>query len=392
MPITLDDAGLHILNQAQIAEEMAQAVKTATTSDGMTLAFGPNWLTSLDSVDGQMINTIAEQLAGLHQVAQDLCASIGIGGKGKVLESMLTIAGTPRKGKAFSTVVATLGANAGGATVPKNTIVKTSDTGVQFVVSVETVVPPSGTAPVVCAALEAGPVLAAAGTLTVIGTPVAGLVSCTNAADAVPGVLVEQDEDYRARHTQSVAGAGVQILDAILAAVLEVAGVTSCQVYENDTDLVDGDGILPHSVWVVVEGGADQAIINAIGVPKGGGARCYGATSGTWTDSQGHPHTIAFTRVSAVDWWIKLTCTPAASVAQHAALKAAMVAYVNGLGPGVAPNALSMSKVVSETVPTLTAVSFSVSTVAPSPGYNGITPTPSKAQRLRTETAKIAVV
>lgn len=390
MPITLDDAGLHIQNQAEIVAEMAEAMTTATNSDGVTLAFGPNWLTSPDSVDGQLLNTIGEQLASLHGCAQGLYGSIGVGAQGKTLDNVMTIAGLPRKPKEYSEVTATLTATGAGCTVPKNTVLKTA-AGVQFGVSEAVTIAPSGTATVLCRALEAGPLAAAAGTLTIIGTPVAGLASCTNAADAVLGTYVETDPELRARHADSTAGAGVQILDAIRADVLQVPGVTGCRVYENDTDIFDANGVTPHSIWVVVEGGDTQAIVNAIGGAKGGGTRTFGATTGTFVDSQGFSHAIAFDRVTYIDWWIKATLTPAATADEQTAVKASLVAYVNGLGPGSAPTPFGMLVAVGEVVPQKTGCALQVSTVAPG-AYNGIFPTPGKSQRVRTETAKVVVV
>jgi uncharacterized phage protein gp47/JayE len=88
---------------------------------------------------------------------------------------------------------------------------------------------------------------------------------------------VETDAELRLRQQISTALPSLTVLDGIKGAIAGLTGVTRSEVYENDTNLVDSRGLPPHSITVVVEGGVDQEIGNAIYIKKTPG--CY--TNGT---------------------------------------------------------------------------------------------------------------
>jgi hypothetical protein len=104
----------------------------------------------------------------------------------------------------------------------------------------------------------AGPVLAPAGTLTVIQTSIPGWNSVTNPLDAVAGSPADTNETLRARREAELSKAGSASVKAIRADVLaiEVDGVRQvqqCSVLENATDAWDFvQGLPPRSLEVVV--------------------------------------------------------------------------------------------------------------------------------------------
>jgi uncharacterized phage protein gp47/JayE len=326
--IQLTDAGLQISNQAEIAEAMALALKTATKSDGVTLAFGPNWLTDPDSVDGLFLHNLAEGLADVHEAVSDVYNSIGPAAYGKTLDNVMVLAGLLRDGDSRSKVTVHATADAGGCTVPALTVIKTVDTGAQFVTLANKVIAPNATESIDCQALQAGPVAAAADTLAVLVTPVSGLASVTNPDAASVGHNVELDTALRQRHLQSLANQGLRTLDAIRAAVLKVSGVTDCKVYEN-TGLTPDGGIPGKAIAVVAVGGTDVEVATAIFRTKAESVEAFGVSHETIGGES-----VGFTRPSNVNIYYVVTMTPAASSAERAAAKAALAAFLASLSSG----------------------------------------------------------
>ena len=175
-----------------------------------------------------------------------------------------------------------------------------------------------------------GPNVANAGTLVVVATPPSGFVSMTNPNDAIIGTNQETDAEFRVRRNAELAASGQDTLDAIRAAVLQVAGVVSCVVYQNDTDYVDATGRAPHSVEVVLFDGntptaSNNAIAQAMFDNQVAGIPYYSATGdgGFATDSVGNQHALNFSRVVVTPFWVTLTTTPPLPTA---AVKASLAA------------------------------------------------------------------
>jgi uncharacterized phage protein gp47/JayE len=150
------------------------------------------------------------------------------------------------------------------------------------------------TTPADCTALNTGVVLVNEGQIDTIVTPVAGLVSVYNYADGDQGRAVETDAELRIRIRRVRRGAATA--DAIRSRIIdEVDGVSTCLVVENTTDVAVG-GQDPHSIHVIVQGGADQDIVDKIWDLKGAGIATYGGSSGTAVDGAGNSHTVYYDR------------------------------------------------------------------------------------------------
>lgn len=165
----------------------------------------------------------------------------------------------------------------------------------------------TGAVDVEAAAEEDGPTVAVSGTLTVIENPVSGWTSVNNVLDAELGRAEEEEEDLRARRELELRATGNAALDAIRGDVLQVDGVTSCVVFENATDTTNGDGLPPHSIEVLVEGGEDADVAAAIWATKAAGIATYGTSSEVVADSAGGNHTVYFTRPTLLNIYAALT-------------------------------------------------------------------------------------
>ncbi|MBL1494619.1 hypothetical protein ELD59_29920, partial [Klebsiella pneumoniae] len=101
----------------------------------------------------------------------------------------------------------------------------------------------------------AGAVAAPAGSVNKINTPTRGWVSVTNPQAATVGVAAETNAELRVRQSQSVALPSLTPFEAVDGAIANISGVTRHKLYENDTDTTDANGLPPHSIAAIVEGG-----------------------------------------------------------------------------------------------------------------------------------------
>lgn len=154
---------------------------------------------------------------------------------------------------------------------------------------------------------EVGALDVPSGSLTTIATPFLGWSEVNNFIAGTSGTDRESAAAFRLRASQGVTGNATDA--AILAAVLDVPGVTAARVYENDTMSVDGDGRPPKSFEVVVGGGDDVAIAQALYNVKADGIATYGSTSETITNVSGLPVVISFSRPTAIPIYISVVVT-----------------------------------------------------------------------------------
>lgn len=146
-----------------------------------------------------------------------------------------------------------------------------------------------------------GAIQALAGSITVISTAVTGIERVENADDAVLGRETETDPELRIRAGESLAILGGSTQSAIKAKLLNISGVTFAAVFQNVTDFVDINGLPPHSVRVVVDGGADADIWNVLYFEAvSAGIFMDGTEQTTIIDDNGDAQPVAFSRPVSV--------------------------------------------------------------------------------------------
>jgi uncharacterized phage protein gp47/JayE len=181
-----------------------------------------------------------------------------------------------------------------------------------------------------------GPVVANAWTLTVIETPASGWEGVANENDADVGRDLETEAALRLRREQLLRSTGNAALDAVVAKVAEVEDVSDVWGFENVSDITDAAGLPPHSIEVLVRGGADQDIIDAIWASKAGGIETYGGESGTAIDARGKSHTLRFSRPAEVPIYavVELTSNADYPADGDTQVKNAIKAHGESLGIG----------------------------------------------------------
>jgi hypothetical protein len=236
-------------------------------------------------------------------------------------------------------------------------------------------------------AINTGPIQCLAGTLIVISQPLSGWNTITNANDGTVGKDIESDSSLRIRRQEELSAAGSSTADAVKAEILIASDantfsvpVVSCSVLFNDTDIIDANGLSPHSIeCIVLQPGAtsddDQLLANLILASKGAGIGTHGTSSKTAVDSQGNSDIIYYTRPDEITIYVAVTVLidstlyPADGDTQ---LKVAMAGFVSGVGEGntvyakhVESEAFSITGVKDVTV-------FKIDTVYPPTGTTNI--------------------
>ncbi len=188
-----------------------------------------------------------------------------------------------------------------------------------------------------CESNDYGVIIGAAGDLTIIDSPTGGWTSAVNPLDAIVGRNVDTDAQARLTAEQLIQNSGAGDLEAVRAKILTVSGVTSCTIFNNNTDVTDGDGIPAHTFDAVVEGGDDQAVREAIFAVMPITAGTTGTTPGSVTDSTGTGRVVDFTRPTLVPIYMTIDVSVLSSRWSSDGsdqVKAAVVALGNSLAVG----------------------------------------------------------
>ncbi|MBU9819911.1 hypothetical protein J1782_08425 [Rahnella sp. BCC 1045] len=334
MALNLDTLGLSATVTAQgISAPDYQTILTRLTGYFQQI-YGTDAYLDPDSKDGQMVALYA---LGIHD-ANNTAIAVYNGqspatGIGNGLSSNVKINGIYRDPANNSTVdlliTGTIGLEiTNGSARDANSIIWNLPASV--------VIGTDGTALVTATCATAGAVAALAGTVTGINTPTRGWISVTNPNAATVGSAAETDAALRIRQAQSVALSSVTPFDALDGAIANIPGVTRHKLYENDTGAVDANGLPPHSITAVIDGGDATEIATTIQLKKGQGVTPNGTTQITVADKYGNPHVIGFNRPVPVPIYIAISLQAFTGYTSQigADIKTAIAVYINALTIG----------------------------------------------------------
>ncbi|TKV09298.1 hypothetical protein FDX19_12795 [Citrobacter sp. wls619] len=334
MALNLDTLGL----SATVTAEGISAPDYQTILDTLTSYFqqiyGRDAYLEPDSKDGQMVALVALAIHDANNTAISVynCFSPATG-YGAALTSNVKINGIARKGETNSTVDLVLTGTA-GTTITNGTVKDTNNVIWRLPASV--VIGVDGTVTVTATCSNSGAVAALTGTITIINSPTRGWTSVTNPTAATVGAPAETDAELRIRQGQSVALPSITPFEGVDGAIANVAGVTRHKLYENDTGATDSNGLPPHSISAIVDGGDVTEIAQTIRGNKGQGTATYGTTSVTVPDTYGNPHVISFSRSTDVPIYGHITLKAFAGYTSQIGvqIQQAVSDYINGLTIG----------------------------------------------------------
>lgn len=243
---------------------------------------------------------------------------------------------------------------------------------------------------VLSSCLVAGPFSAQANTVTTIASPVFGWRGVTNALDAAVGRDRMDNESYRVFREIILSRPGTGTPDALRAALIEVPGVETVTISNNFSDVVDADGVPPHSGECLIEGGDDQDIFDTIRLNCPFGIRSFGSISGTSTDSSGVEQPQAFSRPEPILVYVDVTLVFDVLLYPGDAAVKAVAATLNstrGAGRDVVASAISAAVFLVGGIVDVSSVKIGV---APSPTLS-TTIVMSRRQRARYDSTRFTV-
>lgn len=298
--------------------------------------YGSDAVLDDDSQDGQLLGVFAQAITDLNDLAISTYNAFSpASAQGAGLASIVKINGLTKDVATNSTAIVSIGGTV-GTPVNGGIVGDNLGLGTQWQLPAVVVIPDAGTIDVTATCTTEGAVAAAPGSLTKILTPTLGWQTVTNAAAAEPGSPVEDDADLRRRQAQSVANPSQTVLGGIKGSVAGLSGVGRVEVYENDTDAPDGNGIAAHTIAVVVAGGDAMDVATTIALHKTPGGGTAGTVTELVIDSKGVPSTINFYPLTNVAITLVINVHPIAGYVSTTgdAIKAAIAAFLNGLDIG----------------------------------------------------------
>ena len=297
----LSASGFEIKRFDEIKTELENSFKAV---------FGPNINVSESEPLGQIIGILAEREALVWELSEGVYNSqYPSTAEGIPLDNVAAITGTTRLSATKSTAEIEITGTPGTIIDAGFTVSVNGSPNDQFVTLQQETIGGGGTVDADVEAVNFGPTLAPAASLTEIDTPVSGVTSVTNSADAIVGRDEESDADLKARRKESLQK-GITTIEGIRSFLLQtVDDVNAVFVIENVLDVPDGASRPGHSFETIVDGGVDLEIAQAIFDAKPAGIETFGSESEIITDSQGGNHTIRFSRPTPIDIYIIVNIT-----------------------------------------------------------------------------------
>lgn len=145
------------------------------------------------------------------------------------------------------------------------------------------------------------------GIVTKMVNNISGFTGVTNQLQPTYGRLQESDIELRQSYIAKSALRSNTMIDSIVAELLNnVADVESASGYENDTDSTNERGLPPHSIEIIVEGGDNNEVAEAILRRKAGGIQTYGSVAVNVPGKYGDSILIHFNRPEYLYTWLKV--------------------------------------------------------------------------------------
>lgn len=199
-------------------------------------------------------------------------------------------------------------------------------------------------------AVEAGPVDAPIGTLTVIDTPVSGLNRTINVEATVIGRNRENDVQLKSRREETLAVGGNAALSRRSGPRSKIWKVSPMRSYSKTTrscptSMADPENHM--SAWSMVVEMA--ALADVIWKSKPGGIRTFGQITENVVDSQGVTRVIQFSRPTQVRIYTSLDLTvDVATFPINGALKAKELIVAWGAGLGIGKDVIVYPQLVAQ--------------------------------------------
>jgi uncharacterized phage protein gp47/JayE len=292
----VESTGFVTETTAEILAELQTAVKDA---------LGAEMNTEADSVMGVILGILADKYGEHWEVMQAIySARDPDAAAAAALDAVCALTGTVREAATKSDVTVTVTCTGVVSVAVGNFVVSVDgNPDARFVNAEAITAGGAGDVDVLFEAEEAGTVVANAGTLTVIETPVANISAVTNALDADTGNETEGDTALRTRRLVELEAVGAGTFDTVKARLAQADGVEHSTLYENTSGVIDSNAIPGHHMWPIVYGSPmpdGDDVAQALWDAKPAGVGVHGSSSGTATDAEGNSQTVNYDEAAVI--------------------------------------------------------------------------------------------
>jgi|GEM_PF-1441850 len=333
---------------AQGFVRMTEADLVAAFEADQKADIGDDFDTAPDQLAGQINGIVGRQL-GIAWEAVEGCynAYDPDAAEGRSLENVSKITGTRRRGSTRSEVKQSVTLDAGTVLLADEHYAAIEDRpDVRWTPKADFTAPSDGAHVITFVSEQYGPIEGFAGTINVIATPVVGWHTTVNPEDAELGKEIDTDTELRLRRERELATSGSATVPSIAANVAQAfpEELLSLNVFENDKDETDENGLPPHTLEVLIFDGEtpsidDDALAQVIFDSKAGGAGTYGnehgIAKGTLPDGTVTDFEVRFTRAEVLRLWLEIDVTPKAGYVGDAEVAKHVASQANAkFGPG----------------------------------------------------------
>lgn len=297
-------------------------------------AFGQDLVVTPDTPQGVLITAETEARDAVARNNVDLANQINpdIAG-GIFLDAIWRLTRGSRRPATRSILTGVILGGQAGTIVPAGSLAAVEGSGDQFRTAATVILDVGGTITVSMESVQTGPIAAPAGQLTNVATSVLGWETVTNPTAAALGTLQESDIAARRRRFNTLALQGTSLPEAITSRVNALEGVRSLAFRENiasTSQTIDGILMIPHSVYVAVDGGNPNEVAMALLESKSVGAGWNGNTTVTVLEPfSGQSYDVKFEIPAPVQIFARVTARFNGLDGQTI-IPQAIVAYANG--------------------------------------------------------------
>ena len=339
MSFGMTDTGFKPKRFADVLESLTERIKGISdpktgeypfvneTADGLLMQF--------TSIIAEEIATCWEQ-AYLASVQYDPQNASGVALRGLVQINAIN----PSYGS-YTQIPMTLGGTE-GTVIPEGSRISSTDGSQVYQTENAVTIPNSGSITVNAICTEVGPNNPEAQTIIKIQTPIFGWTFASNGLANSVGTNADTDTDLHIKQSRATSATSYRQVDAIIAGIMAVPGVTYARLYVNKTLTTDDRGISGKTLAPVVVGGVDKDIADVLRLKAGSLDNFQGnlATPIQYVGELGDIQEITFYRPTEIPIYmsIDITVTDSAAYPEDAPdqIKQAIVEYAKYDQSGIA--------------------------------------------------------
>lgn len=261
-----------INNQGIQTPELADIINNLITQ--YQNVYGANINVSQNTPDGQLINIKAQNQVDTNEVANYIYNSFDPRiAEGRALDRNVAYHGIKRNGGSYSQIPINLNINAtttlqgldNNYNDPTGTGFTVADNAGNNYILITTTIVQTGNNILSFRAQNLGVLQPQLNSITNIITPQVGVIGCNNPSAPIQiGVDEESDYDLRNRFNNSFELGGYGNFGNVISALYDLEGVNSVSGENNYTNVISANGTEPHTVWLIIQGGADDELATTI--------------------------------------------------------------------------------------------------------------------------------